>query len=882
MELNEDAIKLLNQISKNTGATAKAVGAKTEGFGGSTASEFGGVGDALGKITKESKGLFSSFGKLGAAMAEQTVAATRVVTRQGAAQREHSKIQKEASQSLQSLSEQLKKQASSNGILRASTTLVSETINKMIGSVQAQIDGSDDLYADSEKLGATLQQANDIMRKHTERNADAVRGLTALQGMLIEAAEAGEDLIDVEITNKKAIDEISISLNRNGLSLSALGNKFREAGGDIDVMSDYVTESLRELSDTTDVLSEGTEKLTEVEEKLTAGLTDSIATEKKGRNDRTKAATGLVTQSLGKMMGTVSKLFIGAAMAMVARMGSVLGQTQQSGFEVGTAKDMDSLLAGSFLMGISPEEATRFAAANREVLTTLTKSSMLAAGNGTMAIEQFGDVIQENFGMVGEQQLNMVGRGLNALANMGVDPSNIAKFTAFSDGVEAMAKSSSMSADEIFSEFEDMSKNPDFLGLLMSFGKEVDASTFLTDSFLNLAETVGLNADEFMKYRKMIADERRTPAVERVVQGVMAAKLAASLGFSQAEQDLIQQGKSFYGSLDAETVNPATGKTQVQDFDTTINKLSMALAKEQAEAEKNQELFWSTQLKILSEGGAVDPLITTSLRQTVDEMRKYLPERVAAAGKGAEKSLLLTSTMKEIILGASKSPLGLVEALNDDVYKEIFDDLKKNFGGEEVALELQKFLGPDADAVLMGAAAYLTPFRDGVVDATKNLIGFAEYLGWLTPDKAAEPEAVKNVEEVLIDRLVAKKEAWELAIFGNKDTGGNIAGIAAEMNPPLNAHEINRVRAEHDAAYFAEMEKASIIIKERNDKIEAEKVAAAAAASKKEKSDALLVHLNLRTAEASESSNKNLEEIASPSNFVTGGAGGHESLQVNQ
>ena len=177
------------------------------------------------------------------------------------------------------------------------------------------------------------------------------------------------------------------------------------------------------------------------------------------------------------------KGFAAAFGTIIQQFSDIALTTMQNSFELGGMSNVTGLLGSSAMMGVSPQEAQKFAAQNRDVLTAVTKNAMITADVAVGAAEDYGNIVRDTFGATGQAQLDMISKGMTALSSMGTEitPNT---FKDFVQGVENMAKTSNMTADEIFAEFSQLSEMEGMQGLMASLGQGANAGLLLTEQFL--------------------------------------------------------------------------------------------------------------------------------------------------------------------------------------------------------------------------------------------------------------------------------------------------------------------------------------------------------------------------------------------------------------
>lgn len=304
----------------------------------------------------------------------------------------------------------------------------------------------------------------------------------------------------------------------------------------------------------------------------------------------------------------------------------------------------------SFAAGASMEEALRFSAQHRAALSTMTQSSMLTAQEGLSSVEAYGDTLRDTFGFRGQAQLNAVGKSLTILTNLGIKPT-IENLDRLGQGIENVAKTSNLAADELFSEFATLAEDSNFQAFFMALGDQGDIFDRLSNSFLRLQKSVGLSAKEFLTYQKFLAEQRRRTGSERVVQAAFVGTIAQSMGLGETQASLLQQGAAFYESLSL---------PEQKQFDELYNQLRLDLTIARQEAARTGDVRALEAIDIVMREAGMTELTAIPGRAAagvVEAQRAAQGERVAAAKKDTEALVEFNATVREWIDGFVKSPL---------------------------------------------------------------------------------------------------------------------------------------------------------------------------------------------------------------------------------
>jgi len=770
-ELSKEAVRYLELIERHTGVTAKAIAGGKTGMSDDTG---GGL---------SSSALLKSFSDLEKA----NTSLKEAKKEEKAITKEQNKLKKESGKNLDKISKTIKDELSaSSGAIKSSTSLVSDSISNISASLKDQIKQSDDIFEKNEDLGKGIETLSDVIKEHHDKNETAITGLQHLRNAAENAAKRGDDLSSVHDSYLGSIQIINNALHENGMQVDSLSKAFGEADGDFNSMVNAIDESVKNLSGSNAALSQEHRKLASVSKLLTTedksrlkvsrettvAAKEALKAAKLAEKERKKAQNSF-TNSLSKLTGP-----IGIAVGVfLTRTSSAMRETLATGFELGGGGNIKDLIDASFLMGVSPEEASRFAATNRDVLTSITGTAMLSAGEGVKAIEGYGNIVRDTFGATGQAQLDMVSQGITTLSNMGMEATQ-RNFSAFTQGVENMAKTSNKSARELFSEFEDMASDPSFQGLMMSLGQGANATTMLTDSFSLLQHNVGMNADEFMKYRKQLAAERGRMGAERVVQAAFTGQLAEELGMGGADAELLQRGRGFRESL-TETDRGA--------FDVRMTELRKKLGTEltAAFAQGPEGVERAQRLQILMQQAGIEEITSIQMREqakVTEAVKEQQQIRLDAAAAETKAPLVSNVMILEAIEGVIKSPIGPAAALL--AMPDIIADIEAKFGADV------RTFSDGMMAEYPKLATATTIAGDAMYAVRDAALGAAAALGLYTPTE----EYVK--EDPNVSRAKGKAAAY-LSIGGM----GGINPVAV----PASQVEENKIKRE--ATVQAEVEK---------------------------------------------------------------------------
>jgi len=461
--------------------------------------------------------------------------------------------------------------------------------------------------------------------------------LDKLSDAFKDGSERGEELSKVYDKNKAAFDSLNSTLKVHGIKSNELNKALSMAGGDIGKFNEKIEGIVGTLESNRSGLKNELDS-----------LQDSFRTAAKSQVDGAKASmSGMATG-----LGTVLKSFSDIGLSTMA-----------TGFDIGSnmeefSSDMGSLIKNSTLMGASPQEVQQFAARNRSLLTMAAGEAFTMAGDAAETARIYGDMVNKTFGVSGQAQLDMISKGMETLSNLGqaVTPET---FNAFNNSINRMAKTSNMTADEIYTQVNELSKLDGVRGLALSLGQSANTATFLTESFLNLQKQTGLNADEFMEYRKKLAQERNRTGSDRVVQGAMTAQLAQSVGgFSSENIGLLERGMAYPESLKDD---------QLALFEELRVQLGKSLAEQRQEALENGLTGRVQELDILSKRSNVEERVSLLSREASGETKAIQDAqdvRVKVADDGAGPLLETNAALREFINGFTNSPFGKAAAFS--------------------------------------------------------------------------------------------------------------------------------------------------------------------------------------------------------------------------
>jgi hypothetical protein len=176
----------------------------------------------------------------------------------------------------------------------------------------------------------------------------------------------------------------------------------------------------------------------------------------------------------------------------------------------------------------------------------------------------------------------------------------------------------------------------------------------LMKSFAILHDKVNLTADEFIKYRKSLADAQQKPAVDRAIAAAVRVSMAAEYGM----------GGEKLLALYKETMDPSRSPSGV------VIELGQMMARSYLDASNIFETQSQTILETMANLGDMKlgehalALLRPTLPDVSEEQRK-------AADAETENAYIAAQLIKQIAAGVATTPLGPVGALNEDTITKI-------------------------------------------------------------------------------------------------------------------------------------------------------------------------------------------------------------------
>lgn len=620
-----------------------------------------------------------------------------------------------------------------------------------------------DLKKQSDALAATNKNLDEITKKRTKEENEVSSSLKKLQKSLENAKTKNDDVDQAYESMETQINALNAKMGEVGFNADSLKNIFYESETTIEGVI---------------------KKLKGFEEVVDSNINSARKAQKEAEKDAKKSRKNVEAQTK-----SVFKKILAGASVFVVQMSGIVAQTQKTGFETGGVSGLANLGLQSGLMGISPNEALTFAAQNRDVITSLTKTATLSADESMEAVKGYGVIIRKTFGVTGQQKMELVSKGMTALSSLGTEISP-ETFTAFNQGVENMAKTANMTADEIFSEFSELAELEGMQSLMLSLGEGANVGTMLSESFLALQSATHLNANEFTKYRRKLAEENKRTGVDRVVQAAFIGQLANAVGnFSDADISLLERGKAYRESLsEGERIR----------FDVLQTNLGKELATARIEAQKAGDTQRLTELEIYGSQAGVEAQTAIVARDQAGiggAVAAVQDERVEASEKATDTMVALNAQIRDLALGFSKSPLGQAAVFGSLIEGSTFAGV---FSGTMAANAVSvatgaakggmmggamKLLGTGAAVVGLGITAFagIKAAMESEGDLLeKTLVGFSEGVDASTGGMATFVGGLIRGEKV-VDGMTLGEKIYDLTHndpLANIDTSG-LEGIKA-------------------------------------------------------------------------------------------------------
>ena len=332
----------------------------------------------------------------------------------------------------------------------------------------------------------------------------------------------------------------------------------------------------------------------------------------------------------------------------------------------GLADSFTGMVKGQFDaldFGASAQDVARFAAKNRSTLAAALNDSTLSLldvtegtiGGTEQTLAQFGDKLEKEFGFVGVQQLDAISKSFNILSKLGVQitPENL---ESLRQGVEDVASTSDMLADEVFSELAGLAGDVDFQALTLAMNQGEDVMAMLTSSFTTLQKSVGLNIDEFIAYRKFLAKQRTRTGSERLVQSGYAGQLARSLGMDPKQIALIQRGV-----MSREAVGREGNGAEFDRLYNQMRELATNARMDAAASGTMQGMSTIQAIDILMKGAGTEELMLRGRRQSgeAEAVAKAQDARLNQSKSKTSDLQSINATINSYMRGIAQSAFGL-------------------------------------------------------------------------------------------------------------------------------------------------------------------------------------------------------------------------------
>lgn len=598
---------------------------------------------------------------------------------------------------------------------------------------------------------AAREEASKVAAAETVKNRKASKALDDLRANIEKQIGEGKKAATINKSVRKELD-----------ALGEMGQQLKTSFGLI--TDQNKNEYFNAIDDASDELRKLGDAARQVHQQELQNLKDRQKAHEENQKKFWNSFRTTMKATLGTMAVRLSQAAVDAqAMAFQFAPGAGTGQGIEGAF--GTLGGMVDASVEAFAAGASIEEIQAFAAANREALTAATNSitgtqtAMLTAQEGLSAVEEYGDQLRNTFGFRGAAQLQVVGQSLTALTNLGIKPT-MQNLKDYGQAVETLTKTSNMTANEIFAEFANLAEDSDFQAFFLAMGENVSATEYLSETFLNLQKTVGLNIKEFTEYQKFLARQRQRTGSERVVQAAFAAQLGEAMGLRREDIGLLQQGTAFRESLTAE---------EGARFDQLFNQLGVDVAARRGELARRGDVAGLQAIDILRQGAALPEQIGVVGREragVVGAQQAAQAERVEASKANTESIVELNATIREFLDGFAKSPLGGLSAgFFTGMTSAVFaGTLSGNLAakGKGAALGAGKFLGKAGLVGAAGLAGYELGNFLGLDEVGRDF-GEALWKQFGDTGLTEKQQRIRAMEDRLLERQVALgQEAQEL------------------------------------------------------------------------------------------------------------------------
>ncbi len=647
------------------------------------------------------------------------------------------------------------------------------------------------------------QLGNESGNKFQLDNLGLIASFKNLKKAIVDEAKAKAEnnkiIASQNVKNRatnKALDDLKNSVIRqikDGKSASTITNNVTNKLKGLGDIGEDLLYSFRLINDTNKgefitSIHNASEELNKLANSAKAAISSSEQYTRESR-ERLQAAREESEQELYKSVGAAITTAV-SRLSQSAMVGSgssfVLGEPTSG---MGGLLDSFTGLIGdsveAFKTGASPEDAYRFAAANREALSTATRLSesgdgvMLNARAGMEAVTEYGNKLNNMFGLKGADQLNAIGQSLSALTNSGTKPTQEA-LSAYADMVGNLAATSNKTGAELFAEFENLTSDADFQQLFLSMGKGASITDYLNNSFLHLQKTVGLNIDEFISYQKFLAEQQKRTGSTRVVQAAFAGQLARGMGYSKSDIALIQKGTAFREALSGD---------ELARFDTLNKQMGVRGAEMRAGMAQRMDVAGLQAFDIYQQGAnlQLEPGVAQrELAEVVGTQQEAQTQRLEAANeKNIESLKVINNSLREILDGIANSALGGAAAsffstMGAQVFAgTLAGNLAANAGGAVGLLGKAGIFG--AGAIGAGMAGFsLGTWLTEATGLDKVSASAGDALYELINGDPTQASAASKVEQRVreeekkyderIDRQIAEIQKNEQLIAENKDT----------------------------------------------------------------------------------------------------------------
>lgn len=529
---------------------------------------------------------------------------------------------------------------------KGSTSKGSE--DKIASGNKGLIDSFARLRLETRKLAESQSKYN----KHIQTFDKATNQLNALSASLDKDIKAGKESRKMYVKTRLVME----SLSQQGVNVSKAFSNLTESSAPEDFTTALAKATIM-VDNRRRAAERGHDSAMRRSRQRQKEMDDSVD----NFNKNLKTAMKVLITGFGGISSEVSLAAQNASMSFAPQ-----GQGTESGMFGGIVDSFLGMMeaqVGAIEFGASAQDIARFGAQNRSTLAAALDSAVLSlkdvtegtfAKTGT-ALSAYGDSLEKEFGFVGTKQLENISRSFSILSNLGVQitPENLERLR---QGVEDVASTSNMLADEVFAELTDIANDVDFQALTLAMNQGEDVIDMLTTSFTSLQKSVGLNMREFSDYTKFLAKQRTRTGSERMVQAGFVGQIARGLGYSAEQIALLQRGTMSREAIQREG--------RGVEFDELYNEMRRDLTNarmEAAGAGTGRGMAALENIDILRAGAGFDELFTEGRERSgeVDAVRKAQESQLAQSRAQTGSLQSLNATINSYMKGLAQSALGL-------------------------------------------------------------------------------------------------------------------------------------------------------------------------------------------------------------------------------